>query len=325
MPRNLGNKKLDVSNIRNAPQDGPERPPPRLPENLEKCWLKRLSSGDVCPVDEEHIPRKQSASDKVKNSHLHENEPNVNEQVDYLTNDSTNKTENKADSQPKPKQRNRKPVNSQEAQFPRSKKNEMASVEMGKVSPKPQPRKRSRDQEIESRNNSREYGRDGNTEEQNTKSDEEGKFQESTTATPNAILQSSSKSSPDHRRCSESESPSRSHSLSDEPSHNQPKARPAIKPRSISVDNLFSSSGNEANSDQEVTSESQQASRLQSSRQDNSMSSEPNHSGISGSHDQMLCDNNQNVTKVKPIESLHPRGRSPPKPKPKTRTRQNSR
>ena len=41
------------------------------------------------------------------------------------------------------------------------------------------------------------------------------------------------------------------------------------------------------------------------------MSSEPNHTGISGSHDQ-LCDNNQNITKVKPIE-LHSVRPKPPK------------
>jgi hypothetical protein len=104
--------------------------------------------------------------------------------------------------------------------------------------------------------------------------------------TPNSISKSSSL---DHERDSAPPTPPRSHSLSDEPpdDHDVPKSRPVIKPRSISVDNLFASALNDRNSDREATS--------------------PNHTGNS---DQIKCDNNQNIRPSRP---------SPPKPRPKTR------
>jgi hypothetical protein len=292
LPRNLGNKKPDKPNLRNVPEDVPERPPPPVPEKLKEFREKRLYSSEGSlsgqHLNQEHLPRKQPASDNER-------------------------------SQPKPKQRDRKLSNSQEDQLVRNKKNEMASADKNKVSPKPQPRRRSQEQqEAEFRNdNSPIKGQSRtddpkkyrNKEQQSTKSCEEGKNQEHTTASPKP-----------NRRVSAPEAPLRSHSLSEEPSDDQPKTRPTIKPRSKSLANLFSSTGN-WNSDKGAISESQQRSRLHSS--DNSSLGEPNYTGITDSHHQVHCDNNQNITGFKSIEPLHPPGRSPPKPKPKTRAKKN--
>ena len=186
-----------------------------------------------------------------------------------------------------------------------------------KVSPIPQPRRRSQEQ-IALRSDLRGYEGDVKPE-RRAKSDVKGTSFENTTATPNSISQSSRKSSSsDHNSDSvPPKTPPRSHSLSDETPENiePPRTRPVIKPRSKSLGNLFSSAGDEGNSDQEATSESQERYQNPSDESENSVF-----------HEQIVCDNNQNITKDKSIKSLNPPSRrNPPKPRPKTRTKQSDR
>ena len=186
-----------------------------------------------------------------------------------------------------------------------------------KASPTPQPRRRSQDQ-VAPKSDLGEYEGDGKPEER-AKSDKKGTSLENTTATPNSTPQSTRKSSSsDHNSDSvPPKTPPRSHSLSDEnPENIEPrKTRPVVKPRSKSLGNLFSSTGDEGNSNQEATSESQERSKNPSGEPENSVF-----------HDQVVCDNNQNITKNKYIKSLHPPSRrNPPKPIPKIRTKQSDR
>ena len=188
-----------------------------------------------------------------------------------------------------------------------------------KVSPIPQPRRRSQEQ-LAPRSDLGEYEAGNVKPEERAESDEKGTSFENTTATQNSISQSSSRksSSSDHNSDSvPPKTPPRSNSVSDETPENiePPRTRPVIKPRSKSLGNLFSSTGDEGNSDQEATLESQERFQNQSDEPENSVF-----------HDQIVCNNNQNITKDKSIRSLHPPSRrNPPKPRPKTRTKQSDR
>ena len=300
MPRNLNNKNLEMSSIKDVPKDAPERPPPPIPEKLEEFLRKRRSSStesaNKLNRNKEHIPLKESPSHAAKNSVCEINGYNRDKTSDTCKEETGNIMENV--SKPKPKQRHRQASNGEEDQQQlKEEKNRMASANADKVNPKPKSRSRSQEQ-FDSNNNTNSHvnpqsgtdvtkDTDRKTKEQDNSSDKGRKNgQETRVQTP----QTSRKLSTDH---STPEEPIRSHSLTDEPSDDQPiKIRPKIKPRSKSLANVFSSTG-EGNFERDETVNSQQPLNAHSSPK----------------------------PIKKPNELQNSLSQSPPKPKPKTRVK----
>ena len=265
-PRNLGNKNPDPQNIRNVPEDVPERPPPPVPEKLEEFRNKRLSSGErsLSQLQSSNIPREQS--ENVKNNGLDQNEQDGNNH-----NNQCNESELETCLQPKSKQRNGMAGNykrsSGNLQDERQSSKNKESEKTGRTSPKPRPRQRSQDQQFDLDNNNSLMQQQSENDDPNTNSNQN---LENATTTSNKMPHLSEQSSPGERRDSAPEVSPRSRSICDESSDNQPKIRPQIKPRSKSLANLFSSDNEEKNAEDNCSSDSEKRFRLHSSPEDES-------------------------------------------------------
>lgn len=314
MPRNIGNKKPDIKDINNSPKHDPERPPPPLPENLNEFRQKRFSnckeSSSKQYVNKENMLSKQADIEKNTFSGQSETENGTVSDI---------KSAGVSCSQPISQKQNFKSGNDDEVQSSGDRKKEITSADAGKFSPKPKPRRRSRDNQpgtqmpiTETTNSekpiqssfsypSTEYETHEIGERQNTKDVQEESKQDDTITCQRPSSQSSRKStSPDPTP----EDPVRSRSLSEEAPDVPPKIRPEIKPRSKSLANLFSSTSKEQNSERHASLNSQSSHSLE----DNSV--------ISDAQDHVQFDHNRNINKLEPVKRA---SSTPPRPKPKTR------
>ncbi|XP_028397752.1 uncharacterized protein LOC114521484 isoform X2 [Dendronephthya gigantea] len=310
-PRNIGNKKTDIRDIGNSPKHGPERPPPPLPQNINEFRQKRLSSCKESST-KQNMNKENMLSKQAHNEKNISPEESGTEQNDGTISDV--KSAALTCSQPISKQQNSKSGNDDEVQTPGNKTKGTVSADTGKVSPKPKPRRRSRDNPQESPMSITEAESlfncppteceiPENGEKQNIKEDE----QEDT------LTYQTQTSQPSRKSTSLDTTPdvtARSRSLSQEDSDAHAKSRPEapkIKPRSKSLATLFSST-----SSKEQNSESHASSNSQLSR------SQGDIPVMRDTQDHVQFDHNGNFNNLEPAKRAFP---TPVRPKPKTRAK----